>query len=223
MDFRYDRELNPNTVDKEIEGINYHNIPMAPSKAKAEQVFSQDPEKFAKLQELQRNMGKPGGSIALTIFQVENGVVNANNAVEYFETDEAADYFRDAFDVFLNKPEDAAVLFHCAGGKDRTGIVSMLLLSALDFDKDVIMQDYLMTNTANAKQIEEVTAAAEEYTEDPDIRYNIIFSAAVYPELMEKNINDFTEQYGSVKGFLREKVGLTDDDFAKLKELYLED
>ena len=168
-------------------------------------------------------MGKPGGSIALTIFQVENGVVNANNAVEYFETDEAADYFRDAFDVFLNKPEDAAVLFHCAGGKDRTGIVSMLLLSALDFDKDVIMQDYLMTNTANAKQIEEVTAAAEEYTEDPDIRYNIIFSAAVYPELMEKNINDFTEQYGSVKGFLREKVGLTDDDFAKLKELYLED
>ena len=85
------------------------------------------------------------------------------------------------------------------------------------------MQDYLMTNTANAKQIEEVTAAAEEYTEDPDIRYNIIFSAAVYPELMEKNINDFTEQYGSVKGFLREKVGLTDDDFAKLKELYLED
>lgn len=223
MDFRYDRELNPNTVDKEIEGINYHNIPMAPSKAKAEQVFSQDSEKFAKLQELQRNMGKPGGSIALTIFQVENGVVNANNAVEYFETDEAADYFRDAFDVFLNKPEDAAVLFHCAGGKDRTGIVSMLLLSALDFDKDVIMQDYLMTNTANAKQIEEVTAAAEEYTEDPDIRYNIIFSAAVYPELMEKNINDFTEQYGSVKGFLREKVGLTDDDFAKLKELYLED
>lgn len=223
MDFRYDRELNPNTVDKEIEGINHHNIPMAPSKAKAEEVFSQDPEKFAKLQELQRNAGKPGGSIALTIFQVENGVVSAKNAVEYFETDEAAGYFREAFEVFLNKPEDAAVLFHCAGGKDRTGIVSMLLLSALDFDKDVIMQDYMMTNTANAKQIEEVTAAAEEYTDDPDIRYNIIYSAAVYPELMEKNINDFTEQYGSVKGYLREKVGLTDEDFAKLKELYLED
>lgn len=136
---------------------------------------------------------------------------------------QAAGYFRDAFEIFLNKPEDAAILFHCAGGKDRTGIVSMLLLSALDFDKDIIMQDYMMTNTANAKQIEEVTAAAEEYTDDPELRYNIIYSAAVYPELMEENIDYFTKQYGSVKGFLREKVGLTDEDFAKLKELYLED
>ncbi len=196
---------------------------MAPSKARAAEVFSNDPEKFAKLQELSRNAGKPGGSIALTIFQAENGIVNAHNAVEYFKTDEAAGYFRDAFEIFLNKPEDAAILFHCAGGKDRTGIVSMLLLSALDFDKDIIMQDYMMTNTANAKQIEEVTAAAEEYTDDPELRYNIIYSAAVYPELMEENIDYFTKQYGSVKGFLREKVGLTDEDFAKLKELYLED
>lgn len=223
MDFRYERELNPNTTDREIEGIAHHNIPMAPSKARAAEVFSNDPEKFAKLQELSRNAGKPGGSIALTIFQAENGIVNAHNAVEYFKTDEAAGYFRDAFEIFLNKPEDAAILFHCAGGKDRTGIVSMLLLSALDFDKDIIMQDYMMTNTANAKQIEEVTAAAEEYTDDPELRYNIIYSAAVYPELMEENIDYFTKQYGSVKGFLREKVGLTDEDFAKLKELYLED
>ena len=148
---------------------------------------------------------------------------NEDSLREYFKTDEAAGYFRDAFEIFLNKPEDAAILFHCAGGKDRTGIVSMLLLSALDFDKDIIMQDYMMTNTANAKQIEEVTAAAEEYTDDPELRYNIIYSAAVYPELMEENIDYFTKQYGSVKGFLREKAGLTDEDFAKLKELYLED
>ena len=33
----------------------------------------------------------------------------------------------------------------------------------------------------------------------------------------------YTKQYGSVKNFLREKVGLTDDDFAKLQQLYLED
>ena len=42
-------------------------------------------------------------------------------------------------------------------------------------------------------------------------------------EVMEKNIDDLTAQYGSVKNFLREKVGLTDDDFAKMKKLYLED
>ena len=48
-------------------------------------------------------------------------------------------------------------------------------------------------------------------------------AAAAYPEVMETNYDDLTAQYGSVKNFLREKVGLTDADFQKLKELYLED
>ena len=39
---------------------------------------------------------------------------------------------------------------------------------------------------------------------------------------MEKQIDDFTAQYGSVKDFLKQKVGLTDDDFTKLKDIYLE-
>ncbi|MBR5363600.1 MAG: tyrosine-protein phosphatase [Oscillospiraceae bacterium] len=222
MDFRYDRELNPNTIDKEIPGAVHHNLPMSPSKAYAESVFSQNADLYARMLELQRNAGKPGGSLALAIFQSEVGVINAERSIAYFESDEAAEYYRQAFEIFLNKPEDAAVLFHCAGGKDRTGIVSALLLSALDFDRDVIMQDYLMSNIANADKIAETTAAAEAYTDDPELRYNIIYSAAVYPEIMERNLDDFTAQYGSVKGFLREKVGLTDADFQTLKALYLE-
>ncbi len=223
MDFRYDRELNPNTIDREIEGVVSHSIPMSATRDHAAQVFSQNPELFAQLQKLQRNAGTPEGSIAMTIFQAEVGVLNAKKHIEYFESDEAVEYYRDVFDVFLNKPEDSAILFHCAGGKDRTGMISMLILAALDFDKDIMMQDYLMTNIANADKIAQLTAAAEAYTDDPELRYNIIFGSAVYPEIMETNIDDFTEQYGSVKNFLRERVGLTDDDFAKLRELYLED
>lgn len=36
-------------------------------------------------------------------------------------------------------------------------------------------------------------------------------------------MDDLTTEYGSVKDYLREKVGLTDADFAKLETLYLED
>jgi len=223
MDFRYDRELNPNTIDREIEGITHHYIPMSATRDRAEKVFSTNPELYAQLQQLQRKAGTPEGSLAMTIFQAEVGVVNAEAHIPYFQSDEAVGYYRDAFNLFLNKPEDAAILFHCAGGKDRTGMMSALILAALDFDRDIIMQDYLMTNAANAAKIEEIRAAAEAYTEDPELRYNIIFSTAVYPEIMERTLDGITEQYGSVKNFLREKVGLTDDDFAKLKELYLED
>ncbi|MBQ3915149.1 MAG: tyrosine-protein phosphatase [Ruminococcus sp.] len=223
MDFRYEREVNDHTIDKDVPGAEHHSVPMSATKEATAKLFSQNPELFAKMQELQRNVNQPGGSTALAIFQAENGILNAQKQAEYFETDEAVEQYREVFNILLNKPEDAAVLFHCAGGKDRTGMVSMLILASLDFDKDIMIQDYLLSNVANADKIAELTAAAEEYTDDPDLRYNIIFNAAVYPEIMETNINDLTEQYGSVKDFLREKVGLTDDDFAKLQELYLED
>ena len=163
IDLRYDRELNAHTTDKDIEGVNHHSVPMSATKDTAGQVLSQHPELFEKMQELQKNAGKPGGSLKLSIFQAEVGVINVQKHIEYFESDEAVGYYRDVFNIILNKPEDA------------------------------------------------------------DLRYNIIYTAAVYPEVMETNIDDLTKQYGSVKNFLREKVGLTDDDFAKLRKLYLED
>ncbi len=187
-------------------------------------MFLQNPDLFAKMQELQRNAGKPGGGISLSIFQAEVGVISVQKHIEYFESEEAIGYYRDVFDIFLNKPEDSAILFHCAGGKDRTGMISMLMLAALDFDKDIMMQDYMMSNVANAAKIEETRIAAEEKIKnDPELLYNVMFTAEVYEEVMETNIDDLTKQYGSVKNFLREKVGLTDDDFAKLQQLYLED
>jgi hypothetical protein len=38
-----------------------------------------------------------------------------------------------------------AVLFHCAGGRDRTGIVALALLSVVGVRPEVIVEDYLAT------------------------------------------------------------------------------
>lgn len=37
------------------------------------------------------------------------------------------------------------VLFHCAAGRDRTGLIAMLLLSAVDVEPESIVTDYLET------------------------------------------------------------------------------
>lgn len=37
------------------------------------------------------------------------------------------------------------VLFHCMGGRDRTGMIAMLLLSAVNTEPDAIVDDYLET------------------------------------------------------------------------------
>ena len=54
--------------------------------------------------------------------------------------------FTKVFEQLLTLPEDQALVYHCSAGKDRTGIVSTLLLMALGVSDDLIARDYMLTN-----------------------------------------------------------------------------
>jgi hypothetical protein len=47
---------------------------------------------------------------------------------------------------------EGAVLFHCAGGRDRTGLIAAILLTLADVEEDAIVTDYLET-IANAEAL----------------------------------------------------------------------
>jgi protein-tyrosine phosphatase len=49
-----------------------------------------------------------------------------------------------ALDAIVTAPE-GGVLFHCKSGRDRTGLISLLLLSAIDTEPEEIVDDYLET------------------------------------------------------------------------------
>lgn len=51
--------------------------------------------------------------------------------------------------IITLKPNEYSVLFHCTEGKDRTGIISAIILLILGADKQTIIDDYLYTNIAN--------------------------------------------------------------------------
>lgn len=40
---------------------------------------------------------------------------------------------------------EGGVVFHCSAGRDRTGLITMLLLTLLDFDEETIAEDYLLS------------------------------------------------------------------------------
>ena len=48
----------------------------------------------------------------------------------------------------LAEPGRGAVVFHCAAGKDRTGVLAALVLAMLDVGYDDIVADYTLTNRA---------------------------------------------------------------------------
>lgn len=57
---------------------------------------------------------------------------------------ERQDVFRGFFEL-LSKEDSYPLLFHCSAGKDRTGILSALLLMHLGTPREVILDDYLQS------------------------------------------------------------------------------
>lgn len=49
-----------------------------------------------------------------------------------------------ALEAIVSAPE-GGVLFHCRSGRDRTGLIALLLLSAIDTEPEEIVDDYLET------------------------------------------------------------------------------
>jgi len=64
--------------------------------------------------------------------------------------DEYAEQIRELFHIFAQS-ENYPLLYHCAEGKDRTGIATALLLELLGADREQIVDDY-MASLANGKK-----------------------------------------------------------------------
>lgn len=52
--------------------------------------------------------------------------------------------FRDLFEA-VAEPASTPLVFHCSGGRDRTGVAAALLLSSLGVDDETIARDYALT------------------------------------------------------------------------------
>ena len=56
------------------------------------------------------------------------------------------------FFSILQNPKHTSVVYHCTAGKDRTGIATALILSALNVDFNTIEEDYLLSNQFLSKK-----------------------------------------------------------------------
>jgi protein-tyrosine phosphatase len=108
-------------------------------------------------------------------------------------------------------PEGAA-LVHCAGGVDRTGLVSALLLRLAGVATEHIADDYAASEVNWASRIAEWIAEAE----DEEEREYRRFLSRMPPEAMLKVLQALETEHGSVAGYLRAS-GIADDDLERAR------
>ena len=126
--------------------------------------------------------------------------------------------FADAMHV-LAQTESLPAVFHCAAGKDRTGVLAALLLSSLGVDDAHICADYGLTQDAMRRSIAWSKVHRPELAE----RYATIPKAylAADPRAMQIILTELAQQYGSVRNYVRE-IGVADNTVDALSNLLLE-
>lgn len=103
------------------------------------------------------------------------------------------------------------ILFHCNAGKDRAGIATTLILEALDVDRGLIMDEYLLTNEISRTEAKAKLVAKERKKAGSSRKYGRSPSAnawfpiiGVQPEMLKAFYTSVEEEYGSMDAFLTE-------------------
>ena len=103
-----------------------------------------------------------------------------------------------ALDV-LAAPDALPAVFHCTAGKDRTGVLSAVVLSLLGVDEPTVVADYALSGAAMLRLRAKLIA---KYPEGRETLENIdeVFSAD--PVQMEQLLDHIALQYGSVAAYV---------------------
>ena len=119
----------------------------------------------------------------------------------------------------LADPDSRPALFHCAGGKDRTGVISALLLGIAGVPADVIAEDYALSARYLLERYFAEQAppdlSADDYTLE-DYRRDYC-----PPEAMLKVLDYVDERYGGIEPYAR-TIGLTDGQIDGIRAALVE-
>ncbi|MEV5240051.1 tyrosine-protein phosphatase [Streptomyces cinnamoneus] len=112
--------------------------------------------------------------------------------------------------------QDGPVVFHCASGKDRTGLLAALVLSLLDVPEKDVIEDFALTGLATERLV-------------ADWRAGHPGREPVWPgygrapaDVMRLFLAALAERHGSVRGYATDLLGVDDALIGALRRNLLE-
>jgi protein-tyrosine phosphatase len=113
------------------------------------------------------------------------------------------------------------LLFHCAAGKDRTGVAAALLLSLLGVEREAIRADFAASNAAIGQTTARFLAKpGSRLTQgiDPAVWHPMMLADPAY---IDSLFDEIAARHGHVQGYAREVLGLPADIGERLQAVLL--
>jgi protein-tyrosine phosphatase len=177
------------------------------------------------------------GSIHLLLLPVQAGTFDPALAMKRLRSGErdwlSLDFFIRLYQQYLDDfgpiwgkifrliaaPANLPLVFHCTGGKDRTGICAALLLLTLGVEKENIFLDHDRSNACNAERLQSIYAQFADLGIGPEQAAPYL-QAPVEP--LAAMLEHLKNTYGTVDNYLLTKAGLDETTLAVLRSNLLE-
>lgn len=118
--------------------------------------------------------------------------------------------------------DEGAVFWHCSQGKDRTGLGAAFLLAALGADRELILQDFLISNEYYYNEVEDVKQIIVEKGYGAAEQAVIQTFIGVNVEYFIHALDLIDKEYGSLDDYVRNQLMLSDEDRIRLRARLLE-
>lgn len=120
---------------------------------------------------------------------------------------------RQIIEYIANKPNGCAII-HCVSGKDRTGLVTALVLAALGIPEATIVDDYSLTEKYLVLQRQMWLEQAKDNQEDLRRLQRDISANA---QTMHDTIAYLKTNYGDLSGYIQ-AIGISDQTLQRLRD-----
>ena len=119
----------------------------------------------------------------------------------------------------LAAPDAMPAVFHCAVGKDRTGLVAALLLTWLGVDRETVLDDFELSDAhVSQAQRDELVLRMADRGIGPEAAAGILGASR---ESMADALDELDSRYGGIERYLREHCAVDHDALLTLRRLLL--
>lgn len=114
------------------------------------------------------------------------------------------------------------ILWHCSGGKDRAGVLAMLVESLLGVSEEVIVADFVASHRFQRFRFFWNKLGLIIAPISLKFRKILYSMMAAKPQYLTVAMDRIKQKYGSVVEYCKQVLSVTDEDIALMKAKYLE-
>ncbi len=115
-----------------------------------------------------------------------------------------------------------SVVFHCSAGKDRTGIISALLLSFLGVPMETITKEYMYSSKRNQIKAFFVFLGLMIARGRPFLARRIQLSLLAKKEFLESSFLQLKKEFGDIENFFKQALNLSPEEIKEIQNKFLE-